>query len=150
MMAFKLLREKLNSCLGNYSYEQMTVRFLCTILNWPLILISWSDHENRKQGTSFRNSHATHLFGSDGFESLDYVINKAAEISIRLFSFFFFFFSFVISAGFLHREPFYCLCRFRYRRTVNKTACSILWHSLSKFVLSLGSEFSTYPDGLNF
>ena len=32
MMAFKLLRKKLNSSLGNYSYEQMTVRFLFTIL----------------------------------------------------------------------------------------------------------------------
>ena len=36
---------------------------------------------------------------------LDYVLNKAAEISIRVFSFFSFFF--VISAGFLHHEPFY-------------------------------------------
>ena len=77
---------------------------------------------------------------------LDYVLNKAAEISIRVFSFFSFFF--VISAGFLHCEPFYFLCRFRYRRIVNKTACSILWHSLSKFVLSLGSEFSRHPRGL--
>ena len=150
MMAFKLLRKKLNSCLGNYSYEEMTVRFFYTILNWPLILISWSYHENRKQATCLRNSHATHLFGSDGFESLDYVINKAAEISIRVFSFFFFFFSFMISAGFLQREPFYFHFRFRYRRTVNKKACSILWHSLSKFVLSLGSEFSRHPEGLSF
>ena len=148
MMAFKLLRKKLNSCLGNNSYEQMTVRFLFTILNWPLILISWSYHENSKQATSLRNSHATHLFGSNGFESLDYVVTKAAEISIRMFSFFSFFF--VISAGFLPREPFYFLCRFRYRRTVNKTACSILWHSLSKFVLSLGSGFSRHPEGLSF
>ena len=60
MMAFKLLRKKLNSCLGNYSYEEMTVRFFYTILNWPLILISWSYHENRKQATCLRNSHATH------------------------------------------------------------------------------------------
>ena len=29
--------------------------------------------------------------GSDDFESLDYVVNKAAEISIRMFSFFSFF-----------------------------------------------------------
>ena len=86
--------------------------------------------------------------GSDGFESLDYVVNKAAEISIRMFSFFSLFF--VISAGFLPREPLYCLCRFRYRRTVNKTACSILWHSLSKFVLSLGSGLSRHPEGLSF
>ena len=78
--SFKLLRKKLNSCLGNYSYEQMTVRFLFTILNWPLILISFSYHENR---------HATHLFGSNGFENLDFVLNKAAEISTRMFSFFF-------------------------------------------------------------
>ena len=28
---------------------------------------------------------------TDGFESLDYVVNKAAEISIRMFSFFSFF-----------------------------------------------------------
>ena len=42
-----------------------------------------------------------HLFGSDGFEDLDYVLNKAAEISIRVLSFFF-----VISAGFFHCEPF--------------------------------------------
>ena len=78
-------------------------------------------------------THATHVFGLDGFENLDFVLNKAAEISTRVFSFFFFF---VISAGagFLHREPIYFLCRFRYRR--NKTACSILWHSLSKFALS--------------
>ena len=75
MMAFKLLRKKLNSCLGNYSYDE------------------------------------------------------AAEISIRVFSFFFI---------------------LGYRRTVNKTACSILWHSLSKFVLSLGSEFSRHPEGLSF
>ena len=54
----------------------------------------------------------------------------------------------MISAGFLHREPFYFLCRFRYRRTENKTACCILWNSLSKFVLSLGSEFSRHPEGL--
>ena len=145
MMAFKLQRKKLNSCLGNYSYEQMTVRFLFTILNWRLILISLSYDENRKQPTTFRNSHATHIFGSDGFENLDFVLNKAAEISIRVFSFFFFF---VISAGFLHCEPFYFLCRFSYRR--NKTACSILWHSLSKLALSLGSEFSRHPEGLSF
>ena len=56
----------------------------------------------------------------------------------------------MISAGFLPREPFYFLCRVRFRRTVNKTACSILWHSLSKFVLSLGSEFSRHPEGLSF
>ena len=143
MMAFKLLRNKLNSCFGNY--EQMTVRFLFTILNWPLILISLSYHENRKQPTSLRNRHATHLFGSDGFENLDFVLNEAAEISKRVFSFSFLFF--VISAVFLHREPFYFLCRFRYRR--NKTACSILWHSLSKFALSLGSEFSRHPEGLS-
>ena len=52
MMAFKLLRKQLNSCLGNYSYEQMTVRFLFTMLNWLLILISLSYHKNRKQPTS--------------------------------------------------------------------------------------------------
>ena len=40
---------------------------------------------------NLRNRHATHLFGSDGFENLDYVLNKAAEISIRVFSFFSFF-----------------------------------------------------------
>ena len=125
MMAFKLLRKKLNSCLGNNSYEQMTVRFLFTILNWPLILISWSYHENSKQATSLRNSHATHLFGSDGFESLDYVVNKAAEISINLECLVSFLF-FVISAGFLPRGPFYFLCRFRYRRTVNKTGRFLL------------------------
>ena len=39
-----------------------------------------------------RNRHATHPFGSDGFENLDFVLNKAAEISIRVFSFFLFFF----------------------------------------------------------
>ena len=120
------------------------------ISNWPLIWISLSYHENRKQTTSLRNRHATHLFGSDGFENLDYLLNKAAEISIRVLSLFFFLCVCVISAGFLHREPFYFLCRFRYRRTVNKTACSILWHSLSKFVLSLGSEFSRHPRDLSF
>ena len=31
MMAFKFLGKKLNSCLGNYSYDQMIVRFLFTI-----------------------------------------------------------------------------------------------------------------------
>ena len=127
------------------------LHFLFTILNWPLILISLSYHENREQPASLRNRHATRLFGSDGFENLDFVLNKAAEISIRVFSFFFIFlfnFFFVISAGFLHREPFYFLCRFRYRR--NKTACCILWHSLSKFALSLRSEFSRHPEGLTF
>ena len=57
-----------------------------------LVLISLSYHENRKQPTSFRNHHVTHLFGSDGFEYLDYVLNKAAEISIRVLSFFVIFF----------------------------------------------------------
>ena len=138
MMVFKLLRKKLNSCLGNYSYKQMTVRFLLTTLNWPPILISLSYHDNR---------HATHLFGSDGFENLDFVLNKAAEISTRVFSFFFLC---VISAGagFLHREPFYFLCRFRYRR--KKTACSILWHSLSKFALSFRVWVFETPRGSDF
>ena len=40
---------------------------------------------NREQPISLRNRHATHLFGSDGFENLDFVLNKAAEISIRVF-----------------------------------------------------------------
>ena len=53
----------------------------------------------------------------------------------------------MIRAGFLHRELFHFLCRFKYRRTVNKTACSTLWHSLSKFVLSLGSQFSRQLEG---
>ena len=54
-------------------------------INWPLILISLSHHENRKQPTSLRNRHATHIFGSDGFENLHFVLNKAAEISIFFF-----------------------------------------------------------------
>ena len=49
MMAFKLLGNNLNSCLGNYSYEQMTERFLFTIFNK---LTADIDHENRKQPAS--------------------------------------------------------------------------------------------------
>ena len=107
MMAFKLLRKKLNSCIGNYTYEQVTVRFLFTIFNWPLVLMSLSYHENRKQPKPSRNA-SLWLYG---FENLDYVLNKAAEISIRVLCFFF-----VISTGFFHREQFYFLCRFRYLR----------------------------------
>ena len=70
--------------------------------------MSLSNHEIRKQPTSLRNRHATHLFGSDGFENLDFVLNKAAEISIRVLSFFFFFFFF-----------FFCdYCRFLTLRAV--------------------------------
>ena len=80
--------------------------------------------------------------------NLVYVLNKAVDILVRVLSFSFFF---VISAGFFHPEPLYFLCRFRYQPTVNKTACSILWHLLSKFVLSLGFgfEFET-PKGSEF
>ena len=73
---------------------------------------------------------------------------KQAKYRQECLVFFFLFFFFVISADFLHREPFYFLCRFRYR--LNKTPCCILWHSLSKFALSLRSEFSRHPEGLTF
>ena len=81
----------------------------------------------------------------------------------------------MISAGFFHREPLYFLCRFRYRRTVNKTACSRFFGTrcLNLFYLwglsfratqvfrvwvfetprgseFLGSEFSRHPEGLCF
>ena len=36
------------------------------------------------------------------------------------------------------------------KETCRNTACRILWHSLSKFVLSLGSGFSRHPGGLSF
>ena len=115
-----------------------------------IIMISLSYHENRKQPTSSYETvtQCTSLarMASETLQlNLVYVLNKAAEISIIVLCFFFS----VISEGFFHREPFYLLCRFRDRRTVNKTACSIIWQALSKFILSLGYEFSRHPRGLN-
>ena len=137
MMVFKLLRKKLNSCLGNYSYKQMTVRFLLTTLNWPLILISLSYHENR---------HATHLFGSDGFENLDFVLNKAAEISTRVFSFFFFFLWSV------QVRVSYTASRFIFSADsgideTRRLAAFFGTRCLNLLYL-LGSEFSRHPRGL--
>ena len=125
---------------------------------WCWCMMSLSYHESRKQPKPSRNIHnlylntiklSGHLFGSDGFEDLDYVLNKAAEISIRVLSLFFF------CDQCWFRPPWAVLFSLQIqvstdRWTVNKTACSILWYSLSKFVLSLGSDFSRHQEGLSF
>ena len=102
-------------------------------------------HENIEQPISLRNRHAMHIFGSDGFENLDYVLNKAAEISIRVLIFFFF----CDQCRFLTPRAVLFSLQIQVSTNSQQDGFRIVRHSLSKFVLYLGSEFET-PRGSDF